>query len=403
MYRSRFHRSRTNLRRWQLGAVVGVAVVIAGVGIGVASAADAVPTVNCPQLNVTVAVPAQASNEVQRNLELLNTQISEANNRLRTSVGQGGPAFIQNAILGPLADKRFATINRIETAIGRNAAKPNLNAEGLSDCSLNEDGSASAQQETEVPGAGAGDDAGGNAGGGNAGDNAGGDAGDDAAAGVPTVNCPGVNVTVSVPATAQAEVVRNLELLNTQISEANNRLRTSVGQGGPAFIQNAILGPLADKRFATINRIETAIGRRATKPNLNAEGLSDCSLNADGSASAQQDTSVEVREEGLNADGTGPAPTVDCPDVNVNVAIPAQAQAEVDRNLALLNTHIAESNKRLANSVGQGGPAFIQNAILGPLADKRNSTIKRIETAIGRNAAKPNLNAAGLAQCSLNE
>jgi len=42
------------------------------------------------------------------------------------------------AILGPLADKRFSTINRIETAIGRNAAKPNLNAEGLKTCSLNE-------------------------------------------------------------------------------------------------------------------------------------------------------------------------------------------------------------------------------------------------------------------------
>jgi len=57
---------------------------------------------------------------------------------LKTTVGQGGKNFIQNAILGPLADKRFATINRIETAIGRNAAKPNLNAEGLSKCGLNQ-------------------------------------------------------------------------------------------------------------------------------------------------------------------------------------------------------------------------------------------------------------------------
>ncbi|HEX9999834.1 MAG TPA: hypothetical protein VGB74_05235, partial [Actinoplanes sp.] len=95
------------------------------------------PTVDCPAVQVGVAVPAQAQAEVQRNLELLNTQIAEANNRLTNSVGQGGPNFVQNAILGPLADKRFSTINRIETAIGRTAAKPNLNAEGLQTCTLN--------------------------------------------------------------------------------------------------------------------------------------------------------------------------------------------------------------------------------------------------------------------------
>ena len=138
MYRSRFNKSRTNARRWQIAAVAGVAVAIAGVGLGVASAAEAVPTVNCPTVKINVAVPSQAAAEVQQNLTLLNTQISEANTRLKNTVGEGGPAFIQNAILGPLADKRFATINRIETAIGRNAAKPNLNAEGLKTCTLNQ-------------------------------------------------------------------------------------------------------------------------------------------------------------------------------------------------------------------------------------------------------------------------
>ncbi|WP_433361392.1 hypothetical protein ACQPZX_28400 [Actinoplanes sp. CA-142083] len=391
--RSRFTKSRTNVRRWQIGAVAGVAVAIVGVGLGVASADEAVPTINCPAVAINVAVPAQAQAEVQSNLQQLNTQINEANNRLKTTVGQGGPNFVQNAILGPLADKRFAAINRIETAIGRNAAKPDLNAEGLKTCTLNQGGGASAAQPTAVPPA---DNGGGDA----AGDGATG--GGDAAAGVPTVNCPQVSVNVAVPAEAQAEVVRNLQLLNTQISEANTRLVNTVGQGGANFIQNAILGPLADKRFAAINRIETAIGRRAPKPDLNAEGLSKCSLNADGAASAQQGTSVTVREAGQNAAGTGPAPTVACPDLTINVAIPAQAQAEVQRNLDLLNTQIAEANKRLAATVGQGGPNFIQNAILGPLADKRFSTINRIETAIGRNAAKPNLNAEGLRTCSLN-
>ena len=266
---SRSTKPRGNARRWQIVAVAGVAVAIAGVGLGVASADAAVPTVNCPAVKINVAVPSQAAAEVQRNLQLLNTQIAEANNRLKTTVGQGGKNFIQNAILGPLADKRFATINRIETAIGRNAPKPDLNAEGLKTCRLNQGGGASAQQPTAINTGAAAGAAGSNAAAG----------GSNAAAGVPTVNCPNVPVNVAVPAEAQAEVVRNLQLLNTQINEANNRLRTSQGEGGKNFIQNAILGPLADKRFSTINRIETAIGRNAPKPNLNAEGLKTCSLN----------------------------------------------------------------------------------------------------------------------------
>ncbi|GAA2712809.1 glycoside hydrolase family 5 protein [Actinoplanes palleronii] len=151
MYRSRLQKARTRVRRWQVVAVAGVAVVAAGVGIGVASAGQAVPTVNCPQVKVTVAVPAQQRADVQRNLQLLNTQITEANNRLRSTVGQGGKNFIQNAILGPLRDKRVATIDRIEIAIGRNAARPNLNAAKVATCTLNTSGGASAQQPTAMP------------------------------------------------------------------------------------------------------------------------------------------------------------------------------------------------------------------------------------------------------------
>ncbi|GLY05083.1 hypothetical protein [Actinoplanes sp. NBRC 101535] len=403
MYRSRFKNPRTTARRWQAGAVAGVAVAIVGVGLGVASAAEASPTVNCSPLKITVNVPSQATDEVKRNLELLNTQIDEANARIVSTKGQGGPNFIQNAIVGPLQSKRFATINRIETAIGRNAAKPDLNAEGLSVCSLNANGGASVKNPTSFPTAAAGNT--GNTGnaGGNTGNNAGGNDNAGANTGVATVNCPQVAVTVAVPQQAQAEVVRNLELLNTQIDEANARIKSTVGQGGKNFIQNAILGPLQSKRFATINRIETAIGRNAPKPNLNAEGLSVCSLNANGGTSTKNSTSVTVRQAGQNAAGTGAAPTVNCPAVKVNVTIPAQAQAEVTRNLELLQTQINEANTRIVNTVGQGGPAFIQNAILGPLADKRFATINRIETAIGRNAAKPNLNAEGLSVCSLKE
>ncbi|MFG2006751.1 DUF1996 domain-containing protein [Spirillospora sp. NPDC048911] len=84
------------------------------------------------------------------------------------------------------------------------------------------------------------------------------------------------------------------------------------------------------------------------------------------------------------------AQTINCPDVASQLpAVPAQAKAEVDRNLAALNTQIQEANTRLANSVGQGGPNFVQNAILGPLRDKRVAAINRIATAIGRVAQRP--------------
>jgi hypothetical protein len=93
--------------------------------------------------------------------------------------------------------------------------------------------------------------------------------------------------------------------------------------------------------------------------------------------------------------------TITCPDVRSKLpAVPASAKAEVDRNLALLNTQIQEANQRLVNTVGQGGPNFVQNAILGPLKDKRTSTIDRIAISIGRTAAKPQgLNS--LAACQL--
>ena len=116
--------SPRRVRRWQVAGTVGVATALVAAGLGVAAAADdssAVPTVKCPGVAGALpsAVPPQAQAEIGRNLALLNTQIAEANRRLATSVGQGGPNFIQNAILGPLKDKRAATINRMATAIDR--------------------------------------------------------------------------------------------------------------------------------------------------------------------------------------------------------------------------------------------------------------------------------------------
>ncbi|MEU4166779.1 hypothetical protein AB0F46_07840 [Streptomyces sp. NPDC026665] len=226
-----------------------------------------------------------------------------------------------------------------------------------------------------------------------------------------TVNCPAVAPSLpAVPASAKAEVDRNLALLNTQIAEANKRLVDTVGQGGPNFIQNAILGPLKDKRVATVNRIATAIGRTAAKPQ-GLDALAPCTLNGAGGAAAggagtgatapSAPATAQAGGAGSGAGAATAAGTITCPDVASQLpAVPASAKAEVDRNLALLNTQIAEANKRLVDTVGQGGPNFVQNAILGPLKDKRVATVNRIATAIGRTAAKPT-GLDSLAACTL--
>ncbi|MCX5260610.1 hypothetical protein OOK27_41820 [Streptomyces canus] len=244
-----------------------------------------------------------------------------------------------------------------------------------------------------------------------------------------SITCPDVASQLpEIPATAQAEVDRNLTLLQTQIDEANKRLVDTVGQGGPNFVQNAILGPLEDKRIATVNRIATAIGRTADKPQ-GLDALAPCALNGGGAAGAGEEAGAEAgagaeaeatpseaaseaaggAEDTGNAEGAGDAGeaagagAISCPDVASQLpAIPATAQAEVDRNLALLDTQLAEANKRLVDTVGQGGPNFVQNAILGPLADKRNSTIDRIAISIGRTAEKPQ-GLGSLAACTLTQ
>ncbi|WP_410661342.1 hypothetical protein [Amycolatopsis sp. lyj-112] len=210
--------------------------------------------------------------------------------------------------------------------------------------------------------------------------------------------CPDVASRLpSIPARAKAEVDRNLAQLATQIAEAEQRLASSQGQGGPNFVQNAILGPLADKRTAAIERIAIAIGRVDAKP----QGLGSLAPCAQGSGGGQAPAPTTTTS---SAGDTGAAPGVRriaCPDVASRLpSIPARAKAEVDRNLAQLNTQIAEAERRLATSQGQGGPNFVQNAILGPLADKRAAAIDRIAISIGRVDAKPQ-GLGDLAPCAL--
>ncbi|MDX3105802.1 DUF1996 domain-containing protein [Nonomuraea angiospora] len=263
----------------------------------------------------------------------------------------------------------------------------------------------------------------------------------------PTISCPSVADRLGqVPDRAQAEVQRNLQLLESQIAEANRRLAGSAGQGGPNFVQNAILGPLRDKRAATLQRIQIAFQRAGAQAPTGLQGLAGCTAqddetgnnngdqgnddqnngdqnngdqnngdqnngdqnNGDQNNGNQNNGNQNNGDQGNDGQGNGDqnnggaAGQISCPSVADRLGqIPDRAQAEVQRNLQLLESQIAEANRRLAGSAGQGGPNFVQNAILGPLRDKRAATLQRIQIAFQRAGAQAPASLRTLATCEL--
>ncbi|WP_336318312.1 DUF1996 domain-containing protein [Streptomyces lavendofoliae] len=114
------------------------------------------------------------------------------------------------------------------------------------------------------------------------------------------------------------------------------------------------------------------------------------------------DWSGPQQQRPLNAAGQRMS-TIDCPEVaNGLPAVPGRARAEVDRELANMDTQITEAYQRFADQRQriQQDPAFAQNAILSPLKDKRVAAIERIVIAIDRVAQRPE-GLQGLAPCTL--
>ncbi len=282
----------------KLGGVGALAALLFAGGLQLASAGEngrpattaAAQTVNCPTVRDKLpAVPAAAAAQVERELANLDQEIARQNERLaRQAVRpEGGPNFVDNAILGPLRNKRIAVLDRIEIAFNRiGAQRPDLDA--LAACSLNAPGVPSAVNGGATQGGdgrnGAGQNGAGQNGNGQNGNGQGGNGnagGQDGNAGgaARTVDCPRVDLP-AVPAAAAAQVQAELATLDKQIAEADARLaRLAVRpEGGPAFIDNAILGPLRSKRVAALDRIEIAFNRvGAQRPDLDA--LATCGLN----------------------------------------------------------------------------------------------------------------------------
>ncbi|MER6571218.1 DUF1996 domain-containing protein [Streptomyces sp. NPDC001093] len=85
-----------------------------------------------------------------------------------------------------------------------------------------------------------------------------------ATAQVATISCPDVQQKLTnVPWRARQGVATELANLDKQITEAYTRLASTrdAQAKDPSFVQNAIVGPLKDKRAATINRIRIDIQR----------------------------------------------------------------------------------------------------------------------------------------------
>ncbi|WP_279632571.1 DUF1996 domain-containing protein [Streptomyces sp. Tu 2975] len=83
--------------------------------------------------------------------------------------------------------------------------------------------------------------------------------------------------------------------------------------------------------------------------------------------------------------------------------VPEAARAEVDRELATMDSGITEAYQRFADEKEQieRDPQFAQNAILGPLRSKREAGIDRIAEAIGRITGQRPQDLRALAPCTL--
>ncbi|MDL5201172.1 DUF1996 domain-containing protein [Streptomyces sp. ALI-76-A] len=98
----------------------------------------------------------------------------------------------------------------------------------------------------------------------------------------------------------------------------------------------------------------------------------------------------------------GQIATISCPDVGQKLtSVPDGARAGVDKELANLDKQITEAYARLASTrqAQAGDPGFVQNAIVGPLKDKRAATIDRIRINIQRVGGQAQ-NLSQLAACT---
>ncbi|WP_405653823.1 DUF1996 domain-containing protein [Streptomyces sp. RK9] len=112
--------------------------------------------------------------------------------------------------------------------------------------------------------------------------------------------------------------------------------------------------------------------------------------NAEDGGGPPPESQVQNQAQG----GDQQATTISCPDVgNQLPEVPEGARAEVDRELATLDSQITDAYARFAE-------AEDKNSVLGPLEEQRRPTIENIRSAIDRGGQAPE-NLGGMAPCTL--
>jgi hypothetical protein len=211
----------------------------------------------------------------------------------------------------------------------------------------------------------------------------------------PTAACPSVRDRLpAVPAGVRSRIDRLLQDLDRLQDAADDRLLSSRGRIDTALNQQ-VLEFLRTHRAATIQEISTGIG--GNRPGL--VSLVECDISYDGMHAFMH----SAADTATIRAGQVAGPQIQCPTVRDKLpGVPDRALAEVNRNLDDLDRQIAEANERLINTRGQGGPAFVDNAVLGPLRAKRVAALDRIAIAIGRQAPRPQ-GLEKLATCKLDQ
>ncbi|MEU9067429.1 DUF1996 domain-containing protein [Streptomyces sp. NPDC048109] len=182
-----------------------------------------------------------------------------------------------------------------------------------------------------------------------------------AAAQVATIDCPDVGQEIrDVPERARGEVDGELATMDSQITDAYQRLATTRrAQAGDAqFVQNAILGPLKDRRKAIIDRIQLEINRAGGRADDNLDQLAECQ----GRPADQMQNGGGQNGDGQNQDGDGQDGDGQNQDDNGNGAAGPFADDFVDINDVEPNSRDLE-NGFAAN--GDGGSTGSFTAICG--------------------------------------
>ncbi|MFE3661250.1 hypothetical protein ACFXN3_34230, partial [Streptomyces sp. NPDC059165] len=105
--------------------------------------AGSASTIKCPEVaNGLPAVPDGAKQQVDRELATLDSQITEAYKRFADEKARmvEDPSYAEKTVLGPLEDKRSASIERIVGTISRAAGKSPKGMESMAPCTLQVDG-----------------------------------------------------------------------------------------------------------------------------------------------------------------------------------------------------------------------------------------------------------------------